>query len=114
VRFEVLTAVKMSMLVFWAARPRGLVDKCHALDEHGTSIFRADDRGSMFLRNVGIYQQVHTAYNPGNQYRYLNGGFMVKTTSIWQTEVTPLKETCVRFLGSLQISRQFPDKKAEN
>jgi hypothetical protein len=38
---EILTAVKMSVLIFWA-----------------------DDGGSMFLRNVGINLQVHTALQP--------------------------------------------------
>jgi hypothetical protein len=33
-RFEVLTAVKMSMLVFWVAKLRGLVGRYHVLEEH--------------------------------------------------------------------------------
>jgi hypothetical protein len=40
-RFEVLTEVKMQMLVFWLVTPCGLVDG-----------------GSMFLRNIGVYVQV--------------------------------------------------------
>jgi hypothetical protein len=48
-RFEVLTAIKMPMLVFWVVTPCGLLGGY------------PEDGGSMFLRNVGIYLQVHTA-----------------------------------------------------
>jgi hypothetical protein len=42
-RFEVLTAVKMSMLSFWAS---------------------PEDGGSTFFRNVGTYLQDHTSSQP--------------------------------------------------
>jgi hypothetical protein len=45
-RFDVLTAVKISMLVFWVVTLPG---------------FRPEDAGSMFLQNVGIYLQTYTA-----------------------------------------------------
>jgi hypothetical protein len=48
-RSEVLTAVKM--LIFWLATPFRLV---------GRQDFSPEDGGSMFLRNVDIYLQVHT------------------------------------------------------
>jgi hypothetical protein len=48
VRFEVLTVVKMMML-FWVVTPCRL---------------RAEDGDSMFLRNDGIYLQVHTVSQP--------------------------------------------------
>jgi hypothetical protein len=54
VRFEVLTAVKMKMLVFWVADLQVDINV-----EEGHTI-RAEE-GSMFLQNVGIYLQV---YNP--------------------------------------------------
>jgi hypothetical protein len=41
---QVLTAVKMSMSIFW--------------------VVTLEDRGSMFFRNVGIYLQVHAALQP--------------------------------------------------
>jgi hypothetical protein len=51
---EVLTAVKMSMLVFWVLRRVGL-----ELD-----IFSPEDGGSMFLLKLGISVQVHTVLQP--------------------------------------------------
>jgi hypothetical protein len=51
-RFEVLAAVKMSMLVFWAVRPCGLAGSYR------------DDGGRLFLRNVGNHPQGHTASQP--------------------------------------------------
>jgi hypothetical protein len=50
-RFEVLTVVKMLMLVFWVATPCGLVGRY----EHTASTFSPEDGGSMFLRNAGVY-----------------------------------------------------------
>jgi hypothetical protein len=47
-RFEILMAVKMSVLV---VTPCGLVG-------------RTEDGGSMFLQNAGIYLQVHMALQP--------------------------------------------------
>jgi hypothetical protein len=46
-RFEVLTAVRMTMLFFWVVTP------CSP-----------EDGNSMFLRNVGIYLRVYTASQP--------------------------------------------------
>jgi hypothetical protein len=51
-RFEVLTAVKMSVFVFRVATPCGLVGKYQLSEDHTASIFRADF--SKFLRNDGI------------------------------------------------------------
>jgi predicted permease len=48
-RFVVLTVIKMSMLVFWVVMPCELVDKYQNTDSS------PEDRGSTFLRNVGIY-----------------------------------------------------------
>jgi hypothetical protein len=33
-------------------------------EEHAASVFRAEDGGSMFFRNVDIYLQVHTTLLP--------------------------------------------------
>jgi hypothetical protein len=56
---EILTAVKMLMLVFWVITPCGLVGRyqrfCRA---------EGGDSRPMFLRNVGISPQVHTALKP--------------------------------------------------
>jgi hypothetical protein len=41
VRFEVLMAVKMSMLFFWVATPCGHVDT-NVSEEHIASVFRAE------------------------------------------------------------------------
>jgi hypothetical protein len=58
-RFEVLTEMKMSTelwhRVIWQA-------DTNVLEEHISSIFRAKDGCSMFLRNVGICLQVHMAF----------------------------------------------------
>jgi hypothetical protein len=62
--FEVLTAAKMSMLVFWVVTPFGLVGRYQSFGEN-TASFSPEDRGSMFLRNVGICLQVHMASQPG-------------------------------------------------
>jgi hypothetical protein len=57
-RFEDVTAVKMSMLIFWAVTPCGL---------EGT-VFRRNilppSSDSMFYRNVAMYRQVDTALQP--------------------------------------------------
>jgi hypothetical protein len=55
-RFEVLTAVKMPILVFWFVKPYGLVSRCQRF---GGRYFRPEDGGSMFFRNVDIYLQVY-------------------------------------------------------
>jgi hypothetical protein len=38
--------------------PRGLLDRQGFLEEHTASVFSPEDRGCMFLLNVGIYPQV--------------------------------------------------------
>jgi hypothetical protein len=43
---EVLTAVKMSMLVFWVVMPCGLEVDTNTSEEHTASIFRADGGGT--------------------------------------------------------------------
>jgi hypothetical protein len=54
-KFEILTAMQMSMLVFRVVTPCVLVGR----------YFSSEDGGDMFLRNVGIYLQDHTALQPG-------------------------------------------------
>jgi hypothetical protein len=70
-RFEVLTAVKTSMLVFWVVLLCGLVGrdqrsgKTYCLHlQHCRVEVSLEDGGSMFLRNVCIYLQIHTALQP--------------------------------------------------
>jgi hypothetical protein len=55
----VLMAVKMSMLVLWVITPCGLVGRYQRFG----ATYR-EDGGSIFLWNVGIYLQVHTALQP--------------------------------------------------
>jgi hypothetical protein len=50
-RYEVLTAVKMSMLVFSILTPCGFVGRYQRFVGTASS-FGAEDEGSMFLRNV--------------------------------------------------------------
>jgi hypothetical protein len=40
-KFEVLTMVKMSMVVFWVVMMCGLIDEYHRFKKHTTSIFKA-------------------------------------------------------------------------
>jgi hypothetical protein len=49
VRFEVLTAVKMSMAVFWTVMLFGLPVGTSVLEEHTASIFSTEDWDSMFV-----------------------------------------------------------------
>jgi hypothetical protein len=42
-RFEVLTVVKMTMLLFWDMTPCGLVGDTDVSEKHTVSIFRAED-----------------------------------------------------------------------
>jgi hypothetical protein len=59
--FEVLTAVKVSTLVFWVVTPCGLVDRYqHFIGTY----FSPEDGGSMLLRNVGIYLQIYKVLQP--------------------------------------------------
>jgi hypothetical protein len=58
-RFEVLTEVKLPMLVFWVVTPCGKVDRYQHFGG-----FNPEDGGSVFLRNVDIYLQVYTALQP--------------------------------------------------
>jgi hypothetical protein len=59
-RFKVLTAVKMSMF--------GL---------RGCNVVCPDDGGSMFLRNVHIYLQVHTAKRE-DQHRHVKYNLIIE------------------------------------
>jgi hypothetical protein len=54
VRSDILTPMKMSMLVFWLVKPCGLVGRSD----------QSEDGNSMFLRNFGIYLQVNAAWHP--------------------------------------------------
>jgi hypothetical protein len=78
VRSEVLTVKKM--LFFWVVTPYGLQVDTNDSGKHTASNFRFGDGYSMFLRNVGIYPQVHTHYNPEEQHR--NVRLMVIATSV--------------------------------
>jgi hypothetical protein len=55
VRYEVVTVVKMMM--FW------VVMLCKVVDRY-QCFFGAENGGSMFLQNAGIYLQVHMALQP--------------------------------------------------
>jgi hypothetical protein len=60
-RFEVLTAVKkMPILVFWVVTPCGLAGKYQRFG----GIYWTEDDCNMFLRNIAIYVEVHTALQP--------------------------------------------------
>jgi hypothetical protein len=49
-RFEVLTAVKMSMLVFWVVMPCGLVGKYQRFGgTYCLHLFSPEDGGTIFL-----------------------------------------------------------------
>jgi hypothetical protein len=52
-----------SMIEFWVVTPCGLVGR-YSVSEEYTSQSHPWRWGSMFLRNVGIYLQVHTALQP--------------------------------------------------
>jgi hypothetical protein len=61
------------MLVFWVVTPCGLTGRyqrfegTYCLDIQPlahTAFFRVEDGGSIFLRNVGIYLQVHKVFLP--------------------------------------------------
>jgi hypothetical protein len=52
---EVLTGVKLSVLVFSVVTPFGLVSSCNVSEQNNASIFRADITGD------SIYPQVLTA-----------------------------------------------------
>jgi hypothetical protein len=59
-RFEVLTAVKMPMLVFWVATPCGFLGRYQRFGD--IYYLSHEDGDSMFLRYVGICLQDHTAF----------------------------------------------------
>jgi hypothetical protein len=52
-RVEVLTAVKMSIFVFWVVTTNGLTAICSLCYQNFN--FRADDGDIIFLQNVDIY-----------------------------------------------------------
>jgi hypothetical protein len=60
-----LTAVKLSMLVFWFVKSFGPLGRQ----------FRPDYGCSMFLGNTGIYTQVHTALQPRRLTTIFNSHF---------------------------------------
>jgi hypothetical protein len=60
-RCWVLTAVNIPILAFWVVMPSGRVGKYQLSEEHYVS---PEDGGSMFLRNVGIFLEVHTVLQP--------------------------------------------------
>jgi hypothetical protein len=60
----VLPAVMISILIFWSETPCGFVSKHNASDKRSVSIFSPEDRGSMFLRNVSTYLEVHMVLPP--------------------------------------------------
>jgi hypothetical protein len=62
-RFEVLTAVKMSMLVFWVVTLCGLVGRYQRFGEQTASIFRAEASEMM----VSIGKSIH-CYNPEDEH----------------------------------------------
>jgi hypothetical protein len=49
VRFEVLPAVKISILVLWVVTPYGLYVDSNVSDEHTASIFSPEDGSITFL-----------------------------------------------------------------
>jgi hypothetical protein len=59
--FEVFTAVTIMMFFF---RVLALCRLVSGSEKITVSIFRAEDRDSMFLRNVDIYRRVCTAPKP--------------------------------------------------
>jgi hypothetical protein len=60
-RFQVLTAVKMPMLIFWVVTLCGFAGRYHRFG--GT--YCSEDGGNMFFRNVGgICLQVHMPLLP--------------------------------------------------
>jgi hypothetical protein len=64
IKFEVLKAAKMLMLIIWVVPPCGFVVKTNVSEEHTATSFRAKYGGRMFVRKVGIYPQVHTTLPP--------------------------------------------------
>jgi hypothetical protein len=55
----------MSVLVFWVITTCGLVGNHRCFGEtHYLQHFNSEDEDSMFLQNVGVYIQDHTALQP--------------------------------------------------
>jgi hypothetical protein len=64
-RFEVLTVVKTSVLVFWVVTLCGLAYRYqHLGGTYCLCIFSPEDGDIMFLRNTGICLQVHMVLQP--------------------------------------------------
>jgi hypothetical protein len=80
-RFDVFSAVKMSKLVFWVVASWDLVGfgGTYCLHLH----FTPENRGSKFLRNVGINLQVHTTF----QHRRLTSALTMEAVSTSETLV---------------------------
>jgi hypothetical protein len=85
-RFEVLTAVEISMLVFLVVIPCKLAGRCERF-------FSPEDGGSVFLRNVGIYLQIHSAWQPRRPTSTL-----FRTTFPWFPELPHSKVSSLRIL----------------
>jgi hypothetical protein len=56
---EDLTAVKISVLVFWDPTLCEIVGRSNVTEKHNASIFRTE--AVILMRNVGIYLQAGTA-----------------------------------------------------
>jgi hypothetical protein len=54
-------------------------------EEHSLSIFRAEDGGSMFLRNVGVYLQDHAALQHRKTNIYVSWKGLL-TCDVWSKE----------------------------
>jgi hypothetical protein len=52
-RFEVLAARNIQIIVLWNVMPCSLVDRYNVSQASGTSMFYHENRDSSFLRNVG-------------------------------------------------------------
>jgi hypothetical protein len=63
-KFEIFTAVKMLMVIFWVVRPFGLVDGKQCFEALYCLHLQGEDRGDTFLQNVSRYLQDHTEAPP--------------------------------------------------
>jgi hypothetical protein len=55
-RFEILMAVKMSVLVFWVVMLCGLVGRYHHFEEHTVFFFRAEEAVCLSKMLVCMYK----------------------------------------------------------
>jgi hypothetical protein len=76
---------------------------CHSVsEEHTTSFFSPEDRGSMFLRNVVCTYKTTRCHNPENEHRHLHCRENLKS----QTYVL-LKELCFRLYTQSTMPHDF-------